>query len=39
MAKERLIVTLDVATKTEAEQLVSDLNGYVSFFKVGYQLF
>ncbi len=38
-AKERLIVALDVATKAEARKLVSDLQGEVSFFKVGYQLF
>jgi orotidine-5'-phosphate decarboxylase len=38
-AKDRLIVALDVATKDEALHLVDDLDGLVSFFKVGYQLF
>lgn len=38
-AKDRLIVALDVATTQEASRLVADLDGLVSFFKVGYQLF
>lgn len=38
-SKDRLIVALDVATKAEALRLVEDLDGLVSFFKVGYQLF
>lgn len=37
--QDRLIVALDVATKAEAVQLVEDVQGDVSFFKVGYQLF
>ncbi len=38
MAKDRLIVGLDVATVAEAEKVVRDLDGVVSFYKVGYQL-
>lgn len=37
--QDRLIVALDVRTKAEAMGLVGDLEGLVSFFKVGYQLF
>ncbi len=38
-ACDRLIVALDVDTKKEALSLVAKLDGSVSFFKVGYQLF
>ncbi len=34
-AEERLIVALDVSTITEAERLVENLDGIVSFFKIG----
>ncbi len=37
-ADDRLIVALDVSTRTEAEQLVDQLGESVSFFKIGYQL-
>ena len=36
--KERLIVGLDVASVAEAEQVVRDLEGVASFYKIGYQL-
>ena len=36
--RERLIVGLDVPTVREAEKAVRDLDGVVSFYKVGYQL-
>ncbi|MFA6156753.1 orotidine-5'-phosphate decarboxylase [Mesorhizobium sp.] len=36
--QERLIVGLDVPTVREAEQVVRDLDGVVSFYKIGYQL-
>ena len=36
---DRLIVALDVDTAKEALDIIEDLNGLVSFFKVGYQLF
>jgi orotidine-5'-phosphate decarboxylase len=35
---ERLIVGLDVPTVAEAEKAVRDLDGVVSFYKIGYQL-
>lgn len=35
---KRLIVGLDVATVAEAEKVVRDLDGIVSFYKIGYQL-
>ncbi len=38
-AADRLIVALDVDTTEKAMEIVQDLNGLVSFFKVGYQLF
>ena len=38
-ARDRLIVALDVPTATEALDLVAALDGCVSFFKVGLQLF
>ena len=36
--RERLIVGLDVPTVREAETVVRDLDGVVSFYKIGYQL-
>ena len=36
--RERLIVGLDVSTLAEAEKVVRDLDGVVSFYKIGYQL-
>ena len=36
--RERLIVGLDVPDVAEAEQVVRDLDGAVSFYKIGYQL-
>jgi orotidine-5'-phosphate decarboxylase len=36
--RERLIVGLDVPTVAEAEKVVRDLDGIVSFYKIGYQL-
>ncbi|GAB6181089.1 orotidine-5'-phosphate decarboxylase [Desulfotomaculum defluvii] len=39
IAKERLIVALDVDTKEEALQLTQKLSPYAGFFKVGMQLF
>jgi orotidine-5'-phosphate decarboxylase len=36
--RERLIVGLDVPTLAEAEKVVRDLEGTVSFYKIGYQL-
>jgi orotidine-5'-phosphate decarboxylase len=38
-AKDRLIVALDVPARREALALVDALDGLVSFFKIGYQLF
>ncbi|MEP7346976.1 MAG: orotidine 5'-phosphate decarboxylase / HUMPS family protein, partial [Gemmatimonadaceae bacterium] len=38
-ARERLIVALDVPTRADALGMVSQLDGLVSFYKVGYQLF
>jgi orotidine-5'-phosphate decarboxylase len=38
-ARDRLIVALDVNTRDQALALVGELDGLVSFFKVGYQLF
>jgi len=37
-AANRLIVGLDVPTIAEAEAVVRDLDGVVSFYKIGYQL-
>ena len=37
--RDRLIVALDVATKAEALEIVQDLSGLISFYKIGYQLF
>ncbi len=37
--KEKLIIALDVSTKREALQVVSQLRGIVGMFKVGSQLF
>jgi orotidine-5'-phosphate decarboxylase len=36
--QERLIVGLDVPTVAEAQAVVRDLDGVVSFYKIGYQL-
>jgi len=36
--QERLIVGLDLPTVREAEQAVRELDGVVSFYKIGYQL-
>lgn len=36
--RDRLIVGLDVPTLAEAERVVRDLDGVVSFYKIGYQL-
>ncbi len=36
--RERLIVGLDVPTLAEAEKVVRDLDGAISFYKIGYQL-
>ncbi|WP_246685906.1 orotidine-5'-phosphate decarboxylase [Mesorhizobium sp. B2-4-6] len=36
--RERLIVGLDLATPKEAERAVRELEGTVSFYKIGYQL-
>ena len=38
-AADRLIFALDVGTEEEARQLVHELKGTISFFKVGLQLF
>ena len=38
MMRERLIVALDVPTVSDAAQIVGDLDGSVSFYKIGYQL-
>jgi orotidine-5'-phosphate decarboxylase len=38
-ARHRLIVALDVSTAREAMSLVEDLDGIVSFYKLGWQLF
>jgi len=36
---DRLIVALDVSSRTEAQNLVEQLDDSVSFYKIGYQLF
>ena len=36
--RDRLIVALDVPTRDEAQGLIDQLDGTVSFFKVGFQL-
>src|SRR5437764_4843822 len=38
-ADDKIIVALDVATKKEALVLVDQLNGQISFFKIGLQLY
>ncbi len=38
MMRDRLIVGLDVSTLKEAEAAVRELDGVVSFYKIGYQL-
>ncbi len=37
--KDRLIFALDVPSNVEAMRLVNDLDGVVSFFKIGWELF
>lgn len=37
--RDRLIVALDVPTRAEAENLIASLEGIVSFYKIGLQLF
>jgi orotidine-5'-phosphate decarboxylase len=37
-ASERVIVALDVPSKSEAERIVDELDGVISFFKVGLEL-
>lgn len=37
--KDRLIVALDVRTVAEAKRIVSELDGVVSFFKIGFWLY
>src|SRR5205085_8455124 len=39
MTNERIIVALDVATKEKALELVEQLRGEISFFKIGLQLY
>jgi orotidine-5'-phosphate decarboxylase len=39
MTKNKIIVALDVATKKEALDLVEQLRGDISFFKIGLQLY
>jgi orotidine-5'-phosphate decarboxylase len=39
MTKNKIIVALDVATKREALDLVEQLRGDISFFKIGLQLY
>jgi len=39
MTKDRIIVALDVPTKKEALELVEELEGQISFFKIGLQLY
>jgi len=38
-AAEKIIVALDVPTKTEALEIVEKLRGQISFFKIGLQLY
>ena len=38
-ARDKIIVALDVATKKEALDLVAQLKGDISFFKIGLQLY
>ena len=38
-ARRRVIVALDVSTAKEAMSIVEDLDGIVSFYKLGWQLF
>ncbi|HEV2901243.1 MAG TPA: orotidine-5'-phosphate decarboxylase [Pseudaminobacter sp.] len=38
LMRDRLIVGLDVPTVTEARKVVEELDGVVSFYKIGYQL-
>jgi len=39
MIKDKIIVALDVATKEKAVELVEQLRGEISFFKIGLQLY
>src|SRR4051794_37705985 len=39
LAKDKIIVALDVASSEEARELVRSLSGRVGWFKVGLQLF
>jgi orotidine-5'-phosphate decarboxylase len=39
MTKDRIIVALDLPTKKEALELVEELDGQISFFKIGLQLY
>jgi orotidine-5'-phosphate decarboxylase len=38
-AQDHIIFALDVSTRQEAFDLVDELKGHISFYKVGYQLF
>lgn len=38
-ADDRLIVALDLSSRTDAEKLIEKLGDSVSFYKIGYQLF
>ena len=38
-AADKIIVALDVATKEKALELVEQLRGEISFFKIGLQLY
>jgi len=38
-AADKIIVALDVATKERALELVEQLRGEISFFKIGLQLY
>jgi orotidine-5'-phosphate decarboxylase len=39
MTEDKIIVALDVATKEKALELVQELRGQISFFKIGLQLY
>src|SRR4051812_4539333 len=39
LMKDRLIVALDVLTVQEAKNIVAELDGVVSFFKIGFRLY
>ena len=38
-ATDKIVVALDVATKSEAMRLIEQLRGQISFFKIGLQLY